>query len=76
MRRLKKDGEKMVSEDGPRELVRRLKKDGEKMVSEDGPRELVRRLKDGEKVVSEDGQWRWSERAGEVAEEGWREDGQ
>ena len=31
VRRLKKDGEKMVSEDGPRELVRRLKKDGEKM---------------------------------------------
>ena len=38
MRRLKKDGEKMVSEDGPRELVKRLKKDGEKMVSEDGQR--------------------------------------
>ena len=28
----------MVSEDGPRELVRRLKKDGDKVVSEDGPR--------------------------------------
>ena len=37
MRRLKKDGEKMVSEDGQRELVKRLK-DSEKMVSEDGPR--------------------------------------
>ena len=29
MRRLKKNGEKMVSEDGPRELVRRLNNDGE-----------------------------------------------
>ena len=33
VRRLKKDGEKMISEDGPREMVRRLK-DGEKIVSE------------------------------------------
>ena len=56
-----------------RELVRRLTTDGEKMVSEDGPRELVRRLK---KDGREDGLWRWSERAGEEAEEGWREDGQ
>ena len=54
----------MVSEDGPRELVRRLK-DGEKVVSEDGPKEMVRMLKDGEKVVGD----KWSQRAGEEADE-------
>ena len=29
MKRLDQDGEKMASEDGPRELVRRLNNDGE-----------------------------------------------
>ena len=51
VRRLKNDGEKMVSEDGPRELARRLNKDGEKMISEDVPKKLVRRLNNDEKMV-------------------------
>ena len=64
MRRQKKDGEKMVSEDGQR-VGEEAEKDGEKMVSEDSPKKLVRRLnKDGEKMISD----KWSERADEEAE--------
>ena len=55
VRRLKEEGDKMISEDGPREMVRSLK-DGKKVVIGDGPRVLARRLKkDGEKMVGEDG---------------------
>ena len=53
MRRLKNDGEKVVSEDGPRELVR-LKKDGEKLVSEDGLRELMMRRSSWQTIAYND----------------------
>ena len=62
----------MVSEYGPRELVRRLKKDGR----EDGQWRWSERAG---KEAEERRERRWSvemvTRAGAEAEEGWREDG-